>query len=263
MIERLSIKMERKAEIQEQKKKIILWSNKLKMRIAICDSDKNYLKNLKQLLYRYSNTYKMDFIVEEFLSGEQLLQSENEYCIIFTEYILSGINGLETAKLLRRNNDKTAIVFLSQNTDFVFESFKVSPYRFLTKPLNCEDLFDTLNDFFKSYSEKYPLCITDDINTHCLNATDILYLEANNKHCFIHLMNEVITCKRTMARVFSALPQKHFKKIHRAFIVNLNFIEKYNNEYVFLSNGEKLHISRNYCKYFKEEYLNFANPKIP
>lgn len=263
MIERLSIKMERKAEIQEQKKKIIFWSNRLKMRIAICDSDKNYLKTLKQLLYRYSNTYKMDFIVEEFLNGEQLLQSKNEYCLIFTEYILSGINGLETTKLLRKNNNKTAIIFLSQNTDFIFESFKVSPYRFLTKPLKSEDLFDTLNDFFKSYREEYPLCITDDINTHCLNATDILYLEADNKHCFIHLKNEVIPCKRTMARVSSTLPQKQFKKIHRAFIVNLNFIKKYNNEYVFLNNGEKLHISRNYCKYFKEEYLNFANPKIP
>lgn len=263
MIERLSIKMERKAEILEQKKEIVFWSNKLKMRIAICDSNTNYLKTLKQLLYRYSNSYKMDFIVEEFINGEQLLLSKNEYCLIFTEYFLSGINGLETAKLLRKNNDKTAIVFVSNNTDFVFESFKVAPYRFLTKPLKCEDLFDTLDDFFKSYSEKYPLCITDDINTHCLNATDILYLEANNKHCFIHLKNEVIPCKRTMARVFNALPQKYFKKIHRAFIVNLNFINKYNSEYIFLNNGEKLHISRNYYKYFKEEYLNFANPKIP
>ncbi len=263
MIERLSIKMEQRAVIQEQKKKIIFFKKNFKMRIAICDSDINHLKILKQLLYRYSNSYKMDFIVEEFSSGEQFLKSKNEYCLIFTEYILSGINGLETAKLLRKKGDKTAIIFLSRDTDFIFESFKVSPYRFLTKPLNQEKLFDTLNDFFKSYSEKYPLWITDDINTHCLNATDILYLEANNKHCFIHLMNEVIPCNKTMARVFAALPQKHFKKIHRAFIVNLNYITKYNNEYVFLSNGEELHISRNYCKYFKEEYLKFANPKIP
>ena len=263
MIERLSIKMERNAEIQEQMKKIIFFKKNLKMRIAICDSDINYLKKLKQLLYRYSNSHKMDFIVEEFSCGEQLLKSKNEYCLIFTEYSLTGINGFETAKLLRKKGVETAIIFLSQDTDFVFESFKVSPYRFLTKPLKQGKLFDTLNDFFKSYSEKYPLFITDDVNTHCLNATDILYLEANNKHCFIHLMDEVIPCKKTMARVFATLPEKQFKKIHRAFIVNLNYIKKYNNEYVFLSNGEKLHVSRNYCKYFKQEYLKFANPKIP
>lgn len=255
--------MERNAHLKEQKKKIIFFKKKFTMRIAICDSNITQLKKLKQALYCYSNSQKTDFIVEEFLNGEALLKSKNKYCLIFTEYNLSGINGLELAKIIRKRNQKTEIVFLSENTDFVFESFKVSPYRFLTKPLNQEILFETLRDFFNSYSENYPLWVTNQINTYCLNVDDIVYLEANNKHSFIHLKDEVIPCNKTMARVFATLPQNVFKKINRAFVVNLNYVSKYNNEYVFLKSGENLHISRNYRAYFKQEYFAFANPKIP
>ena len=255
--------MEQKAVIQEQKKKIIFFKKNLKMRIAICDSNISYLKELKSLLYRYSNSNKMEFIVEEFTNGEQLLKSKNKYCLIFIEYTLSGINGLETAIQLRKNCNNSGIIFFSYNTDFILESFKVSPYRFLIKPLNPTVLFDTLNDFFVSYSEHYPLWITNQINTYCLNTSDIFYLEANNKHCYVHLKDEVIPCNKTMARVFSTLPHKYFKKINRAFIVNLDCISRYSNEYVFLTNGENIHISRKYYKFFKQEYIDYANPKIP
>jgi DNA-binding LytR/AlgR family response regulator len=255
--------MEQKAKFKEQKKKIIFFKKNLKMRIAICDSDSDYLKKLKNLLYRYSNSNKMEFIVEEFSSGEQLLKSKNNYCLIFIEYNLCGINGFETAKTLRSKGIESEIIFLSQNTDFIFESFKVSPYRFFKKPLETQVLFETLNDFFISYSENYPLWITNQINTYCLNTKDIYYLEADNKHCFVHLKNEAIPCNKTMARVFSTLPQKYFKKINRAFIVNLNYISSYNNEFVLLNNGENIHISRKYYKYFKQEYFDFAKPKIP
>ncbi len=255
--------MEQKAEFKEQKKKIIFFNKSLKMRIAICDGNTAHIKKLKNLLYRYSNSNKMEFIVEEFSSGEELLKSKNKYCLIFIEYFLSGINGLETAKKLRAKRIESEIIFLSQTTDFIFESFKVSPYRFLTKPLNTQTLFETLNDFFVSYSENYPLWITNYVTTHCINTAEIFYLEANNKHCFIHLKAESIPCNKTMARVFNTLPQKYFSKINRAFIVNLNCISGYDNEYVFLKNGESIHITRKYFKPFKQEYFEFSNPKIP
>ena len=255
--------MEQKARFKEQKKKIIFFNKSLKMRIAICDGNTAYVKKLKDFLYRYSNSNKMEFIVEEFSSGEELLKCKNKYCLIFIEYSLLGINGLETAKQLRAYGCESDIIFLSHTTDFIFESFKVSPYRFLTKPLNAQILFETLNDFFVSYSENYPLWITNYVTTYCINTADIFYLEADNKHCFIHLKNEVIPCNKTMARVFSTLPQKYFKKINRAFIVNLNCITGYDNEYVFLKNGEKIHITRKYYKEFKQKYFEFSNPKIP
>ena len=97
----------------------------------------------------------------------------------------------------------------------------------------------------------------------CINTSEIVYLEANNKNCFINLQTEQIRCNTTMARVYSVVPKNHFLKINRAYIVNSDYVNKYNNELVYLKNGVELRISRNYLKDFKQEYIKYINPRQP
>ncbi len=232
------------------------------MKIAICDSNKVFSNQLKHILYNYANSRRIDLLVEIFESGEALLKTENQYLLIFLEYSLSGIDGLKTAKILRKEHNDSKIIFISQNTDFVLEAFKVNPYRFLTKPLCQNTLYNELNDFFNNKNTHYPLWINDGNNTFCFSTNDISYIEANNKYCYIHLLDSVILAKKTMARVFEVLPKFHFQKINRAYIVNMNYINRYNNDYIFLKNGENLHITRTYYKIFKENFFEYLKPKI-
>lgn len=255
--------MEQKVNFREQRKNIVFFKKNFKMRIALCDKDENFIKTVKRSIYHYANLNRMDLVVDGYTAGEELIRSEVKYTLIFLNYTLTGINGLETAKKLRFNKNTAEIIFLSRETHFVFEAFKVKPYRFLTKPIKEDILCEALDDFFKSRSANSPLWVKDGENTFCLNACDIMYLEADNKHCFVHLDRETIGCNKTMARVYSALPHSYFYKINRAYIINLNYVQKYNNDLIYLSNGKSLHISRNYLKGFKEYYKSFCNPKIP
>lgn len=254
--------MEQKVELREQKK-VLFSYKKAKMRIAVCDIKKEFLEKIKSIIYKYADFHRLDIVVDCYSHGEALLCSKIQYSLIFLGYELQGKNGLETAVSLRISNNYSSIVFISGNTDFVFDTFKVNPYRFLIPPLNQSDLYKLLDDFFTQFGNDYPLWIKNGEETFCLNTREIVYLEANNKHSVIHLQREAIPCNRTMARVFDVLPKNHFTKINRAYIVNLNFIAKYNNDTVFLKNGEKVHISRNYFKNFKEEYRFFLNPLEP
>lgn len=232
------------------------------MRIAICDADNVFAEFLKHKIYCYFNKHKLDYVIDIFMNGEQLLKSKQNYSLIFLEYTLEGINGLETARFLRKDNICSKIIFISQNTDFVFETFCVSPFRFLKKPLNENILYRTLNDYLNESSTHYSLWINNKSSTFCINTNEIIYLEANNKYCFIHLDNKTILCKKTMAQVFEVLPKLHFQKINRAFIVNFDAINKYNSENVALKNGETLRITRTYFKNFKQTYREYSLPKI-
>ncbi len=231
------------------------------MRIAICDTDNFASNNLKHRLYKYSNHYKLDFVVDIFSSGEELLANHNNYSVIFVEYNLSGIDGLKTSIILRQRNVHSKIIFTSINTDFILETFRVSPFRFLKKPINETALTKALDDCFSKADNHYLLWINNGINTFCFCTSDVLYLEADNKHCHIHLKDKTILCKKTMARVYELFPKPHFQKINRAFIVNLNIINKYSSENVELINGEKLHITRTYFKTFKQNYFNYTLPR--
>ncbi len=253
--------MERKVIIWEQKNISLFHYGYLRMRIAICDWDKNFNKKIKNIIYSYAELFRIDIVVDCYTSGEFLLNSKVNYNIYFLGYKLDGINGLITAEKLRIKNSNTTIIFVSEYTDFVFDAFKVNPYRFLLKPIKKDIIFKTLDEYFENYGTDYPLWIKSKDNTTCLNTSEIYFLEADNKHCFVHLKNEFLKCNRTMAKVFGVLPKNHFSKINRAFIINLNYIEGYNNEQVLLKNNISLHISRNYLKTFKEEYRNFICPK--
>ncbi len=255
--------MEQKTDLEERKENILFSYEKAKMRIALCNRDIDILKKIKNIFYRYAEFMRLDIVVDCFCRGEDMLKSDVKYNLVFLDYYLKGKNGLEIAKLLRKQNEYIAIVFLSSNTEFVFEAFKVSPYRFLVPPICQKELFTVLDEFFEKYGKDYPIWIKSREDIVNINTADIYYLEADNKYCFIHLKDESLHCNRTMAKVFAVLPKHNFLKINRAFIVNLNYVVKYNNDSVYLSNGSMLHISRNYLKIFKEEYFSFLNPRMP
>lgn len=247
---------------------VILWEPKInflfpkgvKMRIVLCDWDNIFLKKTKNIIYNYAEANKFELVVDCFNSGEQLTKSKTEYNIAFLGYKLNGINGLETAKLLRKKYSDISIIFVSEYTDFVFDAFQVNPYRFLVKPISPKDIYKTLNHFFDKFIKNNCLWIKNRDDTICLNVNDIYFLEADNKHCYIHLKEDVLSCNRTMARVYSVLPKRNFSKINRAYIVNLDYVQKYNTKELSLKNHEELSIGRNFLKSFKEDYRIFKQP---
>ena len=248
--------------------KVILWERKInlvlpkgvKMRIVICDWDIMFLKKMKNIIYKYAEVYKIELVVDSFNSGEKLLNCKTQYNIAFLGYRLEGINGFDTAKILRKKYSDISIVFVSEYTDFVFDAFEVNPYRFLVKPTSSKMIYEILNHFFDNYIKNNCLWIKNRDNTLCLNTSDIYFLEADNKHCYIHLKEEVLSCNHTMAKVYSVLPKRNFSKINRAFVVNLDYVQKYNTKELLLNNKENLTIGRNFLKSFKEDYRLFKQP---
>mgnify|MGYP002515860886 FL=1 len=232
------------------------------MRIAICDSDTKSIKTTKQTIYEYLSLKNIDAVVDEFSSGVQLLKNQYRYSIAILEYNTGDLNGLETARVMRKNDPFCIIIFLSHYTGFILDTFKVSAYRFLLKPLRKDQLFSALNDYFFSEIYNRPLWVRNGDDTFCFNTGDIFYIEADNKNCLINLDGEIIRCNKTMAAVYNLLPKSHFCKVNRAFIVNLDCVSAYSNESVYLTNGACLPVSRNYYKSFKNEYYIYSAPCV-
>lgn len=227
------------------------------MRIAICDLDKEFLYGIKHCIYRYSEIKRLDTVVDCFISGESILANADNYAIIFLGYHLSGINGLETAIRLRQNNVPAIIIFISDYTDFIFDAFKVDAFRFLLKSDYETELWSLLDELCLSPKNGNPILLKSENDTVCVNPREICFLEANNKHCSVHLDSFTLNCKRTMASVVRELPQNTFCKTNRSFVVNLRHVSRYGSKTVVMKNGDTLCLSRNYSKSFKEEYHRF------
>lgn len=229
------------------------------MIIAVCNRNRLYLNEIKAMIYRYSENKRIDVLVECFSGGDELINSEKRYDMVFIDCTFSGEKGIEIAEIIRERDKLCYIVFMSNNDSFSGEFFKISPNGYLTYPLKEQAVFNVLNEYFSNNGYKYPLLIKCSEGMLCRNTSEIMYLEANNKRCTVHLQEKNIVFNGTMARLNTALPDYVFLKINRFNIVNSMFVEKFNNGEITLKNGEKLFISRNYLKEFKNSYNRFID----
>ncbi|MCL2151770.1 MAG: LytTR family DNA-binding domain-containing protein [Oscillospiraceae bacterium] len=228
------------------------------MRFAVCDDDMLFQNEIKKAVYTYSNMRNLDLAVDEYICGEDLLNSSYEYDVVFMDYRMSGINGLETAKILRGKNKDCVIIFLTSYSKIVYEVFEVSAFRFFEKPLDVDKLHKALDDYFTTIGDDYPILLKVGRETVCIKTNEVFYLEADNKKCFVNLVNESLHCARTMASIAAQLPASIFHKVNKAFIVNINHIKNYDKEYVYFTNGARVPASRKYLPSFKEAYKNYA-----
>jgi len=233
------------------------------MRIAICDDEKVFRKMLKSELNIYAKDKALDFLYDDFTDGESLLKSKSIYDLIFMDYMMGEINGVETARKLREKNDKTVIMFLSSHSQAVFESFEVNTFRFLVKPIDKKTLFKALDDYFLLYSKENFLVLTDCPKIIRLNCDDIIYVEARNKSSVIRLEDREIEYPRVLSELEKKLPADIFFKSHRSFIINFkHFKEQSGNKELVLSNGERAVLSKNNLPKFKVKYNDYLKKYI-
>lgn len=220
--------------------------------IAICDDEPMLCKFLKNELYTYFNEHNIDAVVETYGDGHSLLNVSQKFDLIVLDYQMPGINGLQTAKEIRLNNKNCTILFLTSFPEIVYDTFVYDTFRFLIKPLDKEKLHEALDSFRQKTNFYFPISLTIDGEFYKVESKEIVYIEANGKNSVIRLIDKSLFCSKTLSNVFSMLPKNCFCKTHRAFVVNLAFVEQYDKKRIILTNGEYAKISRNLYLGFKK-----------
>ncbi|HQM02803.1 MAG TPA: LytTR family DNA-binding domain-containing protein [Ruminococcus flavefaciens] len=228
------------------------------MRIAICDDNMILHKELKRCLEKYAVMRKIDMVYDDYTSGVELLSGNLEYDIIFMDYEMDGINGVETAKKLRSRKVKTTIIFLSSFEHVVFEAFKVNAYRYLLKPVEMESLTEALDSYLAEIEDddQYIYISTDDGNMRIF-ADDIIYAEASNKYCFIRTVDGDIMYKNTLSEFETHVPADKFFRCHRSFLVGFGHIESHTAADIIFDNQEKAQISKLKLTPFRKAFADY------
>ena len=233
----------------------------IKMRIAICDNDMFFAKQLKLIISKFAKEKQINFYIDTYSGGEKLVNTSDVYDLIFLDYEIDGHKGIEIAKLLRAKKVLSSIIFVTSYPGFIIDAFKVITFRFCTKPISENDIFKVLDAYFKRYGYDFRLILSVKKETISVHTKDITFIETNQKHCIINLENgRKINCAMSMKDVFNLLPQYHFYRIHRSYVVNFNYIERYNKNAVYLKNG----ISTPYVgkTYWNDFQLSFKKHSI-
>lgn len=227
------------------------------MRIAICDDEYLFRDELKKMIFHYKAERRLHMDVYTYESGEALLADARSFDMIFLDYQMPGLDGMEVARQLRRRNHMCSIVFVTAYPSFVFESFEVQPYRFFVKPVSQNDIDSLLTGFITQEQKLAPLIVINEGEQKVVRAKDVLYLEGAGKYCTVRTALQTYSSSKTLSQVHDLLPQYCFYRSHKSYVVNLYSVQSMENGEITLTNGEIVQIGRSKLAEFKRIYKQF------
>lgn len=91
-----------------------------------------------------------------------------------------------------------------------------------------------------------------------IDMQDIIYIESIGRKAILHLLNETIEYYARISDLEEWL-YPYFFRTHRAYLVNLQYIESYNRREVYLKNADSVLISKYRLNNFQKAMEGFQN----
>lgn len=228
------------------------------MRVAICDDEKIQLSITKTSVENAYNS--LDLIVDTYTSGVDLLSAVDaaNYDLIILDIEMPGLNGIETAKKLRKIEDKTAIVFLTSHVEYALEGYEVNALRYLTKPANTEKLSEIITYLLEQKKKDKRILLRNSEDVEMVCVADIYYMEAQDQ------MIRVVTDKGEYRNRYNLgdyeteLSAYGFFRIHRGYLINLGHVLRLAGRELVMEDGASLPISRTKEAALKNALLHYV-----
>ena len=230
------------------------------MQIAICDDE----KNIRELIADKVKTQFPEVEIDFYSSGDELLLSDKPMDILFLDIQMSGRNGMETARELRKKNKQTIIIFVTAGEEYVFQAFDVGAFHYIVKPIDDEKFTEVLCRAVDELEEKKLNEKVQEENHLLINnggvhikvkIDDIIYAEVFNRKVVIHKMDETIEYYGKMSDL-ETLAGESFFRPHRAYLINFKYVEKYDASTIYLEKGTALMAKQNYSEFVKK-YMKY------
>ncbi len=194
------------------------------MNIAICDDDKSFRNLLEKHLKIYFDERSIPLNFFQFESGEELLNNQILFDLVFLDVEMNNINGIDAGKELKKRNPHNIIFIITSYDAYLDDAFKIRAFRFLSKPLNIVRLYKALDDAAELINND--IIVFYDVNTGMdvrIYTNDIIYLEINKKKTKIVTVNDTYYSNEKISIWKTRLNGISFVCPHSSYIANLDY----------------------------------------
>lgn len=231
------------------------------MKIAICDDNDIFLKELKEELEKYFRD--MDVLILEYHSGEELLEAyqKTEIHVIILDIEMGGIDGLKTAGHIRKENTSIPIILLTSHRELALQGYEVNAFRFLVKPVSPQRLQETLKEVQKQVFGKERIMVSVDGVDYYIPENDILYLKSENVYVMIVTESRSYLVRKTLKEQLKELGSPFWFQVHRSYIINLNHAVSFDGKAVTMRGNDRIPVSKTRREAFQKTIMQFFRNK--
>jgi two-component system LytT family response regulator len=233
------------------------------LRVLIVDDEEPARDILREYLGRAGDVQ----IVGECRNGFEAVKAVNDLKpdLLFLDIQMPKLNGFEVLELLGRD---VAVVFATAFDEHAIQAFEVNAVDYILKPVSPERVKTALERGQKRLATRTPMPVAElaaaarpggkpatrivvrqGPKVHVIAADKLDFAEAQDDYVSLSSEGKSYLKQQTLADLESSLDPKHFVRIHRSYLLNLDRLARIDTEggepkAVVLRDGTRLPLSR-------------------
>lgn len=232
-------------------------------RIAVVEDQLELRLELAARVDQYALEHGMEFETALYSDGEELLaRAPGSYDIILLDIEMERVNGLETARRIRLTDERVVIIFVTGYIQYAVQGYSVNAMNFLVKPVSYATLSAEIDKAVARLEKMKPssLCIRTQEGMVQLSLDEVTYIETEGRKVCIHTLKDQFSCWNTLHNLEKELSGKGFVRCHKAFLVNLRYLERVQENSALVAGSEVL-VSRDKRKDLMQALVRFASER--
>lgn len=226
------------------------------LRIGICDENTKDRMVIRQIvtdtLFREEELSYIEYAEAETLEQE-IQASTVPFDLLLMEMKYKNTSGLQLAKQIREKNLDVDLLFVTDESDHVYEGYHVQAQGYVLKEDMKTQLPDCLRQYMKRRAQAGTILVKSESVVRSIPIATIRYIESRARVLLLHTKNEVIPFYGKLADIEHKVLQHGFVRIHQSFLVRKAAIAAING-YEAVVGEDTLPISR---KYYKTVQMQF------
>lgn len=197
---------------------------------------------------------------------------EHEVDLIFLDIQMPGLTGMELARVLegRKNKNNPKIIFTTAYDQFALEGYKVNALDYLLKPFGYDEFLRASTKAFQiAQSDQFPPQVSPPHKDYIFLKVeyqlvkvilkDIICVEGYKDYVKVHLKDRThpLLSLISLKNMEEILPNEHFMRVHRSYIVSLDHIESVTKNTINLG---RLNIA--VSDHYRDNFLKFMEKWI-
>lgn len=234
--------------------------------IAVCDDEKIFVERISEIVKAFFKEQKLECQVDEFYSGEEFVKLKEEvgkYDIVFLDMQMDKMNGIETAKYLRKYGEDTFLVFVTAYAEYAATGYQVQATWFVIKDYDKmeADLREALKNILRKIRKDHKVIAYkfSNVGDAEIRVSNLIYIESKNHKSIFHVLHkgkrEEYGLYKKLDDIEEEIRSEDMLRIQKSYLVNVNYVEKLLDQDVVLIDGTTLHFPKYLRNEVRKNYL--------
>lgn len=230
--------------------------------VSIIDPSKEDVTHLSALIERYFRRSGTAYVQRVYQSGMEFVRSAENSDIVFLETNLEKLDGLETARIIRKLGNEAQLIFIARGAEMAIHGYSVDALDYLLKPVELAAVERALDKAVRRLSSRSCayLALKLPNGTASISTNDITYVEVFDHNLVYHTTGGDYTVRGRLGDVYEQLDHDYFLACNRSFIVNLRYVTEICTDHVIL-NGTKISVSKSHRKEIQSRFSAFMDKR--